>query len=232
MSASPATSRRGVKPAKMPCSSASSMPDRDLVRSVRSAFPRSDLSVEEPHRLASRPGQHGKCDGRGDHPSRAPDPAGGPPNQPDMARQVDKLLERKERTLHHHGHEQKRGQARQQGVKSIEAGNRLGRGKREPRAPAAKGKVGQRGGIRGPSARARPRRRGRVSSPPRPPAPRPRVSSTRASHPHSMSLEFSSRRHGGRRIRHAANPVVGRESGPTFDDCTRLASIGPESTQQ
>ena len=48
LSARPATSRSGVRPAKIPCSRASSSLARDFVRRTSSALPRSGLSVTKP----------------------------------------------------------------------------------------------------------------------------------------------------------------------------------------
>ena len=177
------------------------------------------LVGQEAHGLASRPGEDGEGDRRGDDPPGAPDPPARPPDQADVPVEVENLLEGQDRALEEQRHDQQRGQPGEEGPEPVEAGDGLGRGERQARAPAAECQVGQRRGIRRPGAGPRPARRPAGPSPTAcaqsngiiNPCIRPPFLLPRESAPDRPTATSAAPRHTSPRA---------RGSRPTFDDCT------------
>ena len=154
LSAKPARSRSGVKPARTPCSKTSSKLSRDRVRSVRSVFPLSVFSARKPS--VWLPVQASTVKVMSAETSRpAPDSAGGLAHQSGVPRNVAKLLQRQQRTLEHHRHRKEHGKTGQKSPETIHAGYNLGRGERQSRTPATKRQGRHGGGIPDPGTRCR-----------------------------------------------------------------------------
>ena len=75
LSAIPVRSRSGVKAARLPCSRASSIFARDLVRRISSVFAPVRSIAQKSKGLATRPGEHRKSDESRYKTPRAPDPS-------------------------------------------------------------------------------------------------------------------------------------------------------------
>ena len=154
LSAKPARSRSGVKPARTPCSRTSSNLSRDRVRSVRSFFPLSVFSARKPS--VWLPVQASTVKVMSAETSRpAPDSAGGLAHQSGVPRNIAKLLQRQQRTLEHHRHRKEHGKTGQKSPETVHAGNNLGRAERQSRTPATKRQGRHGGGTPDPGSRSR-----------------------------------------------------------------------------